>query len=36
MPNDGDLLDVLGEWFEDRVLIDRILADNPDRLYFAG
>jgi predicted TIM-barrel fold metal-dependent hydrolase len=36
MPNDGDLLDVLAEWFEDRALIDRILADNPDRLYFAG
>lgn len=35
MPNDGDLVDVLSEWFADRALIDRILADNPDRFYFA-
>jgi 2-pyrone-4,6-dicarboxylate lactonase len=34
MPNDGDLLDVLGQWFDDRALIDRILTDNPARLYF--
>lgn len=35
MPNDGDLVDVMGEWFEDRALINRILAENPDRFYFA-
>ena len=33
MPNDGDLLDALGAWFEDDVLIHGILVDNPDALY---
>lgn len=33
MPNDGDLLDALGEWFEDSGLIERILVDNPEALY---
>jgi predicted TIM-barrel fold metal-dependent hydrolase len=33
MPNDGDLLDALGAWFEDEALIGRILVDNPAALY---
>ncbi|MGF1608736.1 MAG: amidohydrolase family protein [Kiloniellales bacterium] len=33
MPNDGDLLDALGVWFEDEALIRRILVDNPADLY---
>ena len=33
MPNDGDLLDVLGAWAEDPVLQKKILTDNPRRLY---
>jgi 2-pyrone-4,6-dicarboxylate lactonase len=33
MPNDADLLDALGEWFQDETLIRRILVDNPDVLY---
>ena len=33
MPDDGELLDALGDWFEDGATIDRILADNPARLY---
>lgn len=33
MPNDGDLLDALGAWFEDPAAIRRILVDNPAALY---
>ena len=33
MPNDGDLLDALGAWFDDETVIHRILVDNPDALY---
>lgn len=37
MPDDGELLDALGEWFPDRATLDRILVTNPARLYgFAG
>ena len=31
--NDGDLVDLLGEWIPDEKTRDRILADNPDTLY---
>lgn len=33
MPNDGDLVDALGEWFEDETAIKKILVDNPSVLY---
>ena len=33
MPDDGLLLDTLGEWFPDRATVERILAANPARLY---
>lgn len=33
MPNDGDLVDALGAWFDDDDLIHRILVDNPEELY---
>ncbi len=33
MPNDGDLLDALAEWAPDAVQRQRILVDNPARLY---
>jgi predicted TIM-barrel fold metal-dependent hydrolase len=33
MPNDGELLDLLGEWVPDRALRDAVLVDNPRRLY---
>lgn len=33
MPDDGDLLDALGDWFEDAATIERILVANPARLY---
>jgi predicted TIM-barrel fold metal-dependent hydrolase len=33
MPNDGDLFDLLGEWAPDPVVRQRILVDNPRRLY---
>ena len=35
MPNDGDLLDVLGQWVPDATLRRRILVDNPQRLYWS-
>ncbi len=34
MPNDGDLLDLLGEAVPDAALRARILVDNPARLYW--
>lgn len=33
MPDDGDLIDLLGASVPDQATIDRILADNPARLY---
>jgi 2-pyrone-4,6-dicarboxylate lactonase len=33
MPNDGELLDLLSEWVPDGSLRDRILVENPQRLY---
>jgi predicted TIM-barrel fold metal-dependent hydrolase len=33
MPDDGDLLDALAEWIPEPVLLERILVDNPARLY---
>lgn len=33
MPNDGDLLDLLARWVPDEALRNRILVDNPARLY---
>jgi 2-pyrone-4,6-dicarboxylate lactonase len=33
MPNDGDLCSLLGEWVPDAAVRNRILADNPARLY---
>jgi 2-pyrone-4,6-dicarboxylate lactonase len=33
MPNDGELLDLLGEWVPDERVRNAILVDNPRRLY---
>jgi 2-pyrone-4,6-dicarboxylate lactonase len=33
MPNDGDLVDLLGEWVPDGTTRRRILVDNPCTLY---
>ncbi|NLS06079.1 amidohydrolase family protein [Rhizobium sp. P32RR-XVIII] len=33
MPNDGDLVDLLGEWIPDEAVRNQILVDNPARLY---
>jgi 2-pyrone-4,6-dicarboxylate lactonase len=33
MPNDGDLVDLLGEWAPDAAIRRRILVDNPVQLY---
>jgi 2-pyrone-4,6-dicarboxylate lactonase len=33
MPNDGDLLDLLSEWAPDEAVRNRILVDNPAKLY---
>ena len=33
MPNDGDILDALARWVPDAALRQRILVDNPARLY---
>jgi len=33
MPNDGDLLDLLGDWAPDAAIRRQILVDNPARLY---
>jgi predicted TIM-barrel fold metal-dependent hydrolase len=35
MPNDGDLVDLLGAMTDDADLIKRVTVDNPDRLYWA-
>jgi predicted TIM-barrel fold metal-dependent hydrolase len=33
MPNDGALLDLLADWVPDAATRQRILVDNPARLY---
>jgi len=33
MPNDGDLLDALADWAPDAAQRQRILVDNPARLF---
>lgn len=33
MPNDGDLLNLLAEWIPDTEIRNRILVDNPAKLY---
>lgn len=33
MPNDGSLLDMLADWCPDETMRNRILSDNPARLY---
>lgn len=33
MPNDGDLMDLFGEWVANEATRRRILVDNPERLY---
>lgn len=33
MPDDGDLVDAVRMWVEDRALIHRIIVENPARLY---
>ena len=33
MPNDGDLLSLLSDWVPDEITRNRILTDNPARLY---
>ncbi len=33
MPNDGDLVDLLAEWVPDAAIRQRVLVDNPARLY---
>ncbi|WP_439549953.1 amidohydrolase family protein [Falsiroseomonas sp.] len=35
MPNDGDLVDLLGAMTDDAALIKRVTVDNPERLYWA-
>jgi predicted TIM-barrel fold metal-dependent hydrolase len=35
MPNDGDLVDLLGTMTGDAALIRQVTVDNPDRLYWA-
>jgi predicted TIM-barrel fold metal-dependent hydrolase len=33
MPNDGDLVDLIGEWIDDEATLRRILVDNPRQVY---
>lgn len=33
MPNDGDIIDALHEWIDDPRIVERILSENPARLY---
>ena len=35
MPNDGGLLDQFCDWVGDEALLERILVDNPEKLYFS-
>jgi predicted TIM-barrel fold metal-dependent hydrolase len=32
-PNDGDLVDALGDWITDSTLLKKIMVDNPARFY---
>jgi predicted TIM-barrel fold metal-dependent hydrolase len=32
-PNDGDLVDALGDWITDPTLLNKIMVDNPARFY---
>lgn len=32
-PNDGDLVDALGDWITDATLLKKIMVDNPARFY---
>jgi predicted TIM-barrel fold metal-dependent hydrolase len=34
MPNDGELVNLFGEYTSDPAIQKQILVDNPDRLYF--
>jgi hypothetical protein len=34
MPNDGELVDLLGEMCPDAVLRQRILVENPTQMYW--
>lgn len=34
MPNDGDLVDLVYDWFPDEGLQQKVLVDNPNRLYW--
>jgi predicted TIM-barrel fold metal-dependent hydrolase len=36
MPNDADLLDLLGTWVDDTAMRNAILVANPAALYGAG
>jgi len=36
MPNDGELVNLFGEYTSDPAVQKQILVDNPDRLYFKG
>ena len=33
MPNDGDLVDLLADWFPDPAVLKKVMVDNPARLY---
>ena len=33
MPNNGDLLDLIGDWGSDEATIERILVENPAELF---
>jgi predicted TIM-barrel fold metal-dependent hydrolase len=33
MPNDADLVDLLAQWIPDEATRQRVLVDNPARLY---
>lgn len=35
MPNDGDLVDLVFDWFDDPALRQAVLVDNPTRLYWS-
>jgi predicted TIM-barrel fold metal-dependent hydrolase len=36
MPDDGDLVDLVADFAPDEATRDRILVDNPERLYDFG
>ena len=33
MPNDGDLVDLLADWFPDPVVMKKVMVENPARVY---